>query len=359
MIFEMFFLFFYIRQQDEYIEYLLKELQYTPKEILEIKRDEISKQTCTIADVYNLIATSNIETLDAIFENAKTWLPRAHPAILSYNIFRANEKVSPNFLQGIAIRLQIFQNDGVRRITTHDDIDLRLPGEKKCAYFCCISDRDVIMRPISSLFFSFLFKDLMDAADRFGSDTRIPVNVILDEFVNLGNIPDFGVKIATARSRKIGIDIAFQSLGQIWEVYGQNMGTSILSCCDTTIFLGCNDMDTAKYVSTLTGEATIQVRSAKRNVSILNESRTMEDVGESLGEGKRMLYNPGETKNLDNFYCMVFTRSKNVMYLNKMDYTMHPDSKKLKSCFISDYQKASEQYIDRTQSTHVVVGGRF
>lgn len=138
---------------------------------------------CNIAKVYFLIVNTRVAEFEDMFKP----IPISHPASIAWSIFKGGkEGVRENFVQGLAIRLQLFQMRDIRRIITNRDIDLSLPGEKRCAYFCKISDKTSTMAPITSLFFSFLFKNLSDAADRLGPENRLFVNVILDEFANIG-----------------------------------------------------------------------------------------------------------------------------------------------------------------------------
>ena len=81
-------------------------------------------------------------------------------------------------------------------------------AEQKCAYFCITSDQDSTYDMLATLFTSFLSIKLVRLADR--TEERVlpvPVSFILDEFPNIGVVPDFKKKLATARSRRIGMSI--------------------------------------------------------------------------------------------------------------------------------------------------------
>lgn len=323
----------------------VREQSLLSKEEIEEIEKEIRKLVppCTIAQVYHILITNSLEELDQRFQ----MLPKSNPAFLAYSIFQAgDDRVKPNFIQGLAIRLQLFQNKSLRRITSNEDIDLALPGKKPCAYFCIISDQSSAMRAISSLFFSFLFKDLAEAADREGPQNRIYVNMLLDEFPNLGTIPDFSVKIATVRSRKINISICLQAIGQIWQVYEKNMGNAILSCCDTHLFLGCNDPDTAAFISGRSGVASIAVVSKKDQQRFGGIEPIAKDYQYSIGEGKRAILTPDEVMRLPNEKAIIIVRGRNVMEVNKFDYALHPESNggNMEQYPIRDFTLAQEKY---------------
>ena len=89
-------------------------------------------------------------------------LPLSHPARAPYQIYRqAADSVRSSILIGLGSRLQVFQSELIRQITSYDEIDLTLPGVEKCAYFCVFSDQQSTFDFLSSLFFSFLFIKLL------------------------------------------------------------------------------------------------------------------------------------------------------------------------------------------------------
>ena len=124
--------------------------------------------------------------LTTIFEK----LPLDHPARAPYNLFaQSSDTVKSGIILGLGTRLQVLQNQAVQRITSRSDIDLSEPGTRKCAYFIILSDQDATMAFLSSLFFSFLFIRLTRFADsRPDGRCDVPVNLILDEFNNVGRI---------------------------------------------------------------------------------------------------------------------------------------------------------------------------
>ena len=158
----------------------------------------------------------------------------------------------------------------IRNITAYPEIDLELPGKEKCAYFCITSDQDSTFDFLSSLFFSFLFIKLVRFADRNGVDGKLPkaVNFILDEFPNIGAIPDFKKKISTVRSRNISISVIFQNIAQLKNRYPYDEWQEIIGNCDTQIALGCTDEMTARFLSDRTGEVTISVSSQSKHLWI-------------------------------------------------------------------------------------------
>lgn len=299
----------------------------------------------TFAEAYKLLINKSVEMLDAIFAR----LPTSHPARGPYQLFAKADKVKGNAVLGLGTRLQIMQNKLVQQITSHNEIDLSLPGREKCAYFCITSDQDSTYDVLATLFTSFLSIKLVRYADRT-EERRLPVPVqfILDEFPNLGVVPDFKKKLATARSRGIGMSILFQNIPQLQNRYPDNQWEEILGGCDFSIFLGCNDITTASYYSDRTGEITVSVSSTRKNYYTMRITDYVPEYSESTSLGKRMLLLPDEILRYPLDQGLLIIRGQKVCRFRKMDYLEHPDSKYLTmekvEAHIPDwYQKSQEE----------------
>lgn len=281
----------------------------------------------TFPEAYKLLINKSVDMLDAIFDR----LPTHHPARGPYQLFAKAEKVKGNAVLGLGTRLQIMQNKLVQQITSHDEIDLSLPGREKCAYFCITSDQDSTFDMLATLFTSFLSIKLVRYSDRT-KERRLPVPVqfILDEFPNLGVVPDFKKKLATARSRGIGMSILFQNIPQLQNRYPDNQWEEILGGCDFSIFLGCNDMTTASYYSDRTGEITVSVSSIRKSYYTIRATDYVPEYTESTSLGKRMLLLPDEILRFPLDQGLLIIRGQKVCRFRKMDYLEHPDSQYMK-----------------------------
>jgi len=289
--------------------------------------EEYPAQQKTFPEAYKLLLNKSVEALDSIFER----LPGNHPAKGPYQLFSKAEKVKGNAVLGLGTRLQILQNKLVQQITSHTDIDLTLPGREKCAYFCITSDQDSTYDMLATLFTSFLSIKLVRFADR--TEARklpIPMNFILDEFPNIGVVPDFKKKLATARSRAIGMSILYQNIPQLQNRYPDNQWEEILGGCDFSIFLGCNDMTTASYFSDRTGEITVAVSSIRKNYYTIRATDYVPEYTESSSVGKRQLLLPDEVLRYPLDQGLLIIRGQKVLRFRKMDYTEHADAAKLR-----------------------------
>lgn len=315
------------------------------EEAVESYMERIDREAspCDMSSIYHMLVTSDIKAFEEKFKA----VPVSHPAGIAWSIFKNSpDGTRPNMVQGLSQRLQLFQMRDIRRITTNKDINFENLGTKKTALFCIISDKSTAMRALTSLFFTFLFKDVSDAADRYGPKNRLPVNVICDEFANLGTIPSFDVTISTVRSRKINISIILQSVMQLTKNY-EEAGETIISCCDTILFLGCNDTETAEFISNLSGIASIRVLSTKdsRNTSLGNRTIFQGyQIGE--GDGKRNLLNPDEVRRLPREDVIIYHNGRNILQAHRCGFIEHKFFREglPPEAHLRDYPLASQKY---------------
>ena len=79
-----------------------------------------------------------------------------------------------------------------------------------------MSDTDTTFNFILTMVQSQLINLLCDRADdKYGGRLPVHVRMILDEFANIGQIPNFDKLIATIRSREISASIILQSQSQL------------------------------------------------------------------------------------------------------------------------------------------------
>ncbi len=81
-----------------------------------------------------------------------------------------------------------------------------------------------------------------------GGKLTYHVRCLLDEFANIGEIPQFEKLIATIRSREISASIILQAKSQLKAIYKDNADT-IEGNCDTMLFLGGKEKSTLKEIS--------------------------------------------------------------------------------------------------------------
>ena len=317
---------------------------------------EMPPEKRNLAQVYDLLCNESERGLSKIMNairrehtNAFTGevMPPS-PAFAPYAIFmQSSETVRSSVIIGLGSKLQVMQAKQVREITSHNEIDLELPGKQKCAYFCIVSDQDNTFEFISSLFFSFLFIKLIRYADNYceGGCLTTKVKFILDEFPNCVLINDFTKKCSTIRSRGCSFAAFFQNVGQMRNRYPDDQWQEIIGACDTTIFLGCTDTLTAEYFSDRIGEATVEVEGTMRELNTMHITNYTPSFRRTNSIGRRQLMTPDEVMRLPPDEELVFVRGQKVFRAHRFDYSLHPAYKKLKSrkaiLHEPDWKKAS------------------
>lgn len=310
-----------------------------------------SAESKNLPAVYQLLTQNTERQLTTLFEK----LPINHPARAPYNLFaQASDTVRSGIVLGLGTRLQVLQNKAVQQITSRSDIDLTAPGKRKCAYYIILSDQDATMAFLSSLFFSFLFIKLTRYADsQSEGKCQLPVNLILDEFNNIGKIggaedgSDFARTLSTCRARDIRVMLAVQSLGQLQNRYPNNLWAEIVGNCDIQLMLGCTDDVSAKYFSARSGEMSVEVDSTMTTRRTIAIAQIIPQYRQMQGQGRRKVLTPDEILRIPNEQLLCVVRGCNVLLLDKMDYTKHPTAKQIQKASIYDYTpiQTSEEVI--------------
>lgn len=306
-----------------------------------------------LSAVYQLLTQNSERQLMALFDK----LPLDHPARAPFNLFaQSSDTVKSGIILGLGTRLQVMQNQAVQKITSRNDIDLSAPAKNKCAYFIVLSDQDATMAFLSSLFFSFLFIRLTRYADsRPDGKCDVPVNLILDEFNNIGRIggaedgSDFARSLSVVRSRDIRVMMAVQSLGQLQNRYPNNLWSEIIGNADIQLMLGCTDDVTAEYFSSRSGEMSVQVNSTMTVRQTIAVAQVIPQYRHTEGQGRRRLLTADEVLRLPNEEMLCIIRGCNILKLSKFDFTKHPMSKQIIKKSIMDYSPSSLFSLPQTE----------
>ena len=289
-----------------------------------------------LAAVYQLLTQNSEKQLSAMFDR----LPIGHPAKAPYNLFQqASDTVRAGIILGLGTRLQVLQNEAVRRVVSNSEIDLINPGKTKCAYFVILSDQEGALDFLSSLFFSFLFIKLVRYADS-NPDGRckVPVNMIFDELNNVGTIPDYPRRLSTIRSRSLQVCMAVQNLAQLQNRYPHNQWAELIGNCDTQVMLGCTDEISAEFFSLRSGDMTIEVNSTMTTKQSIAIAQVIPQYRHTEGQGRRRLLTPDEVLRLPNDELLIIIRGQKVLKAKKFDYVGHPYAKKIVRKAIFDYK---------------------
>ena len=247
-------------------------------------------------------------------------LPYDHPARMNYkSIEIAPEKTYSSILSTLQSKLGKFDSKEIAELTSTDTINFNEIGNKKTAVYVISSDTHTAYDFLLTIFFSQMIQQLYNYADDNGGALKVPTYFILDEFANIGKIPDFDKKISTSRSRKISFSVILQNLDQLEAIYEKSYET-IIGNCDTHVFLGSNSYKTVEYFSKALGEKTIE-----RDSISINKDRQYMRTGMSKSDQimARALMTPDELRRMDNDLCIIFEKGIKPVKANKFYYFKH------------------------------------
>ena len=274
--------------------------------------------------------------VDILFDDLAKKQPE-HFAVKQYVKFKmAAGKTLKSILVSCGARLAPFDIKELRNIMTEDELELDTMGDRKTALFLIMSDTDTTFNFVIAMLQSQLFNLLCDKADDFYNG-RLPVHVrcLLDEFANIGQIPNFDKLIATIRSREISASIILQSQSQLKTIY-KDAADTIVGNCDSTLFLGGKEKGTLKEISELLGKETIDSLSQSEN----RGAQTSHGLSyQKLG---KELMTQDEIATMDGGMCILQLRGVRPFFSKKYDITKHPRYK-----YLSDADKKNTFDVER------------
>ena len=276
--------------------------------------------------------------VDLIFEELERDKPR-HFAVRQYKKYKlAAGKTAKSILISCGARLAPFDIEELRDMTAYDDLELDKIGEEYTALFIIISDTDSTFNFLAGILYSQLFNLLCDKADKeYHGKLPIHVRCILDEFANIGLIPNFEKLIATIRSREISASIILQSKSQLKSIYKDSADT-IEGNCDSLLFLGGKEKTTLKEMEEALGKETID---------LFNESQsrgTQQSNSTNYQKTGKSLMSQDEIGVMDGGKCILQIRGVRPFFSDKYDIEKHKEYINL-----SDYNEENrfnvEEYV--------------
>ena len=305
---------------DDMAEMLLKALIYYLREVRPPEEQNL-------ASCAELVRAANNNGGDNLLTNLMNQLPFDHPARMNYkSIEVASDKTYGSILSSLQSKLGKFDSKAIAELTSTNTINFEDIGKEKTAVYVISSDTPAAYDFLLTIFFSQMIQQLYDFADVCGGELPVQTFFILDEFANIGKIPDFDKKISTSRSRKISFSVILQNLDQLEAVYKESHET-ILGNCDTHLFLGSNSQKTVEYFSKALGEKTIF-----RESESVNKDRNDWKQGKSVSEQNmaRALLTPDELRRLDVNQCIIYEKGIKPIKAQKYYYFNHPTEKQIK-----------------------------
>ena len=237
-------------------------------------------------------------------------------------------KTAKSILISCGARLAPFDIKELRDLIDRDELELDTLGDQKTALFVIISDTDTTFNFVVALMYSQLFNLLCDKADNeYGGRLPVHVRFLLDEFANIGQIPQFDKLIATIRSREISACVILQTQSQLKTMYKDAMET-IIGNCDTVLFLGGKEKSTIKDIVETLGKETIDsFNTGESRGNSPSYSKNFQKLGKDL-------MSVDELAVMDGGKCILQLRGVRPFLSRKYDITKHKNYR-----YLADYDK--------------------
>lgn len=262
-----------------------------------------------MGSVMNL-AQCTEETLKELF----TAYPDTHIVKKSYQtaISKLKDKTASDVFVTLNQTLNPWQYDDVCKFTAANDFLFEDLGKKKTIIYVIMPIADNEFMPLITTFFSQLFSELYRLADQHYGVLPNNVILLLDEFANIGKIPNFENRLSTTRSLGIEVAIVLQDTSQLENRYGKDIAKEILNNCDLKLLLKTTEVETSKYFSQLAGKTTIKIKNSSRSSG--SKSATKNESSSYTG---RDLITPSEITKLDRDAQLLFLAGEYPMKIKK------------------------------------------
>lgn len=277
-----------------------KEYGYPEDEVMEVINDiqtNSFEHDLTIAETYRILLNFKdyIDDMRAI--------PDWYEASDQFKIFDSGkEENKEQAIKGTQLALQLFANRTLKNVLSHKGVDLSQINLKQSVIFIIMPDAESTMKPVTSLFFSFAFQDMIDNYDKYEAVSAmtgkenpcIPVTVLMEEFFSIGKIPALPTLVGTIRARKISLKIVIQYYDQLSLMFDSDkVANTIQGACPTTIYLGGTEKSTLNFISWYAGKQTVQSES-HREMGGLSVGNTGADT--NVSEAERPLITEEEAR---------------------------------------------------------------
>ena len=291
--------------------------------LIDFETDESRKNFSSVMDMINMSQVdennpSSKSELDLMFEQ----IDQTSLAAKYYKAFKqAAGKTLKSIIISCVVRLQSFMTPQVTRLTGSDNINLASIGDEKTILFIITPQADRTFAFLASMLYSQLFETLYHKGEtqklKTGSERlTYHVRCLMDEFANIGEIPEFPSKLSTMRKYNISATIVLQDNSQLQSMYKDEWRT-IMANCDSTIFLGNAEPDTLKYFCEKLGNETVTAQSRGRSYGSKSGS------SQNYQQVKRETLTAEEIGRLPNDECLVFLRGERPARDKKFKYETH------------------------------------
>ena len=258
--------------------------------------------------------------LDDMMDELREENPHSMAVSFYADFKKAPAETAKSILISAAVRFAAFNLPEVADLTHNDNIRLDTLGDKKTALFVIIPSSDATFNFLAAMMYTQVFDTLYDAANfKYGGRLPVHVRCLLDEFANVGTIPDFDKLLATMRSMEISANIIIQNLAQLKKMYDKSWEI-ITGNCDSMLFLGGQEASTLEAISKSLGKETIDVVSQNRTRGA--KSNSSSENNSIMG---RELMTTDELKTMPPNECILIVRALYPFKCTKFNIEKHPN----------------------------------
>lgn len=207
-----------------------------------------------------------------------------------------NERLVGSTMSDIGVRFQLFDIEAFRQVTALNEIDFNTMVDDPTVLFLSIprSERR-LYRPLMATLAMQMFRAWEQRAEETGMLPR-GIACYMDEFANIGYIPNFDDFITTTRSMRVALILVIQSFSQLDNVYGKEVAETIRSNTNTNLLFPGAGLPECRYYSERIGDTTVRTwsRTSRGSGGLFGVA----DMAYTEGQTRRRLYTPEELRTL-------------------------------------------------------------
>ncbi len=261
------------------------------------------------------------ELIAALPENAETDTVK--------EVWAGTEKLFSNYVEGVRNKLRIITKGSLADLTSYSDFDLSTIGSQKTALFLILPEEGEYQALLVP-FYTFMFRRLNELAAEKNGKLPVPTRFIMDEFANIGRVPDIDKVCALGRSKGIMVHIAVQNIGQLQGLYKRNnIWEAVVGNCPIKLCLGIDDINSARFFTDIMGEAEIEDINERKNITTPLDQLQLRRKTMITKETDTM--RPYELLQLPEDDCIAILRGRKPLYLQKLGWVGYPQAKEIEA----------------------------
>lgn len=225
----------------------------------EIAATLMTKDKPTFADVLDLHFSLKIEesgcgittSLDPMFRK----IEKAAPDCYAITCWRTFKEAAPKTAKSIYVSmnptLRAYTTSIRNSMRTKPPVDFNKFASEKSILFITTSPVKKALHGLANIFVSQAISELFTIADEAEKGSLpIPVDIIFDDFATGAKVSEMPEKLSICRAKGIAfLGILLQSESQLKRMYGEAEAIEIIDQCDSYVFFGGNNYETARSLS--------------------------------------------------------------------------------------------------------------